>query len=167
MKTEKLLNVSLILGIVSIMVAMLSFGTLVSAQDTEEVTEVQTTQAETTEEPAETEESSTEEVSAENYNYVAQPGDSYTKMARKAVQTYGIQTGTNLSGAQIVFVETNLTKLAESPVLALGDAVTIQQSVVSEWVEKAGQLTEAQTAEWQVYADKVDFNTNAVGEVQA
>jgi hypothetical protein len=164
MKTVKLINVSLVLGIVAILIAMASFTSLASAQDAEEAAQPETTQAETTEESESTE--ATEEVSSEKFTYVAQNGDSYTKMARKAVQTYGIQTSTNLSGAQIVFVETNLTLAAGSPVLTLGQEVSIDSSLVSEWVTKAGELNETQTAAWQVYADGVDFNTDAVGEAR-
>lgn len=165
MKTAKLLNVSSILAILAIMIVMLGFTSLANAQETEEATEVQTTQAETTDESENTE--SSEEVSSEKFTYTAQSGDSYTKMARKAVQTYGIQTGTNLSGAQIVFIETNLTQLAGSPELTLGQEVSIDSNTVSEWVTKAGELSESQIAAWQVYADTVDFNTDTVGESQS
>jgi len=106
------------------------------------------------------------EKEVESFNYVAQPGDSYSLMARKAVQTYGIETSTNLSGAQIIFVETNLTKAAKSPSLKVGEKVSISRQMVSEWSEKAKSLTEAQQKAWQVYANHVNFNTNAVGEAR-
>jgi hypothetical protein len=44
------------------------------------------------------------------YSYVAQSGDSYSLMARKAVQTYGLTSQTNLSQAQIIFAETSRTQ---------------------------------------------------------
>ena len=100
------------------------------------------------------------------YSFVAQSGDSYTEIARKSVQIYGFENSVSLSGAQIVFIETNLTLAASSPELNLGEAVTIEKSAIAEWVEKANQLTDAQKAAWQMYADRVDFNTDNVGEAR-
>ncbi len=51
-----------------------------------------------TEEQAPAEENNDQEEAAPtSYTYTAQPGDSYTKMARKAVQTYGWEKQVNLS----------------------------------------------------------------------
>lgn len=104
--------------------------------------------------------------SAEASTFVAQKGDSYTKMARKAVQIFGIDNKVDLSGAQIVFVETNITQVAGSLELNLGESVSISKATIGEWVEKAKQLTDGQKALWQVYANRVDFNTNNVGEAR-
>lgn len=98
------------------------------------------------------------------YDYTAQPGDSYTLMARKAIQTYGITSKTNLNQAQIIYAETLLTQEAESPLLDLGQKVTIKESTVKSWTDKAGQLSDAQKAAWGAYAEGVDFNTNHVGQ---
>ena len=100
----------------------------------------------------------------EAYSYVAQTGDSYSELARKAVQTYGIVNKVTLSGAQIVFAETNLTKEAGSPVLNLNQEVTISIATVKSWVEKAQKLTDVQKTNWNYYVQFVDFNTNSVGE---
>jgi len=110
------------------------------------------------------EEAQPTEQATETYNFVAQPGDSYSLMARKATQIYGIESQTNLSEAQIIFVETNLTQAAGSIMLDLEQAVTIEKSTVGDWAEKAKGLSESEIAAWQVYADMADFNTNAVGE---
>lgn len=117
----------------------------------------------------ESEETSAEETEAEEvltYNYVAQPGDSYTKMARKAVQTFGITDEVNLTGAQIVYAETQLTQLAGSPLLDIDQDVELVKADVSEWVDKALELTEEEEAAWNTYVPSVDFNTDAVGEPQ-
>ena len=98
------------------------------------------------------------------YSYSAQSGDSYTKMARKAVQTYGLKKKVNLSPAGIIFAETNLTQAAGSPELNLGQKVEIKESVIHEWVDKAGKLTDSKEAAWNFYVQFVDFNTNNVGE---
>lgn len=101
------------------------------------------------------------------YEYTAQPGDSYTKMARKAVQTYGLVKQVNLSQAAIIYAESTLTKAAGSPALSLGDAVSMKESDVAAVVEQAKNLTESQTAAWAVYVPYVNFNTDNVGEVRS
>lgn len=100
------------------------------------------------------------------YSYEAQSGDSYTKIARKAVQTYGIINSVNLTEAGIVFAETNLTLAAGSPELEVGQKVEISEAILSEWVKKAQELTDTQQARWAVYARNVDFNTDAVGQTR-
>lgn len=112
-------------------------------------------------------EQKTEERSAQagiTYSYTAQPSDSYSKVARKAVQTYGLKEKINLSQAGIIYAETNLALAAGSPALNVGQKVEIKESAIHEWVDKASKLTEAQTAAWNYYVQFVDFNTNNVGE---
>lgn len=101
------------------------------------------------------------------YVYTAQPGDSYTLMARKAVQTYGILNNVNLTQAQIIAAETNLTQAAGFPLLNEGQRVEFTAANVRSAVESAQKLTAEQQAEWQVYVPHVDFNTNAVGEARS
>lgn len=121
-------------------------------------------QQNTEEGSAEAQQEENDESTEDVYTYVAQSGDSYTLMARKAVQTYGLNNEVNLSEAQIIFAETNLTQAADSPRLNVGQEVQIKQSLVKEWVEKAQQLSEEQQADWAAYTAGVDFNTNSVGE---
>lgn len=123
---------------------------VVAAQDQEE-------QAEQTEDQA-------EETSANVYSYTAQPGDSYTKIARKAVQTFGIIKEVNLSQAQIIAAETYLTLGSGSPLLNAGDKVEVKEADVDAAVKKAQALTEAQQALWQRYVAGVNFNTDKVGQ---
>lgn len=98
------------------------------------------------------------------YSYTAQEGDTYSQIARKAVQTYGIRENVKLTPAEIIFAETNLTQQAGSPVLEVGQKVTLEKSSIKEWVQKAEKLTDEEQAAWQVYVPYVDFNTNAVGQ---
>jgi hypothetical protein len=98
------------------------------------------------------------------YSYEAQAGDSYTKMARKAVQTYGLKEEINLSPASIIFAETNMTRAADSPELNLGQNIEIEESAIHEWVDKARELSDAAEAAWNEYVRFVDFNTDNVGE---
>jgi LysM repeat protein len=101
---------------------------------------------------------------ADHYSYTAQPGDSYSKIARKAVQTYGIKTNTKLSLPQILFAENGLTNDAGWIELNLGQTVSVKKSAVGAWIEKAKKLSTADKAAWATYVPFVDFNTNNVGE---
>lgn len=101
---------------------------------------------------------------AEDYRYTAQAGDSYTLMARKALQTYGINNNVDLSLAEIVMAETNMTIQAGQPLLTVGQQVTVPASLVNKWVQQAQAMNAAQEAAWQHYVPGVNFNTNKVGE---
>jgi hypothetical protein len=98
------------------------------------------------------------------YRYAAQPGDSYTLMARKAVQTYGKKYEVNLSLAGILYAETNMTKEAGSPELGSGQQVEVAESTVKQWVENAQQLSDEAEAAWNYYVQFANFNTDNVGE---
>lgn len=100
------------------------------------------------------------------YTYVAQSGDSYTKLARKAIQTYGITNKISLSQSRIVFAETNLTQEAKSPELVKGQKVTISEATVKNWVEKAKKLSNQDAAKWDKYTAGVNFDTRTVGEAR-
>ncbi len=100
----------------------------------------------------------------ENYEYTAQPGDSYIQMARKAVQTYGIETDSQIGAAGVLFAETNLASAAGWPILNEGQTVQISKESVKEWFDRAGELTDSEKAAWNYYVPYVDFNTNRVGE---
>jgi len=113
-----------------------------------------------------TAEEATQEETSTVYKYVAQPGDSYALMARKATQTYGHKFEKNLSEAAILYVETNLTKHAGSPLLEVGQQVEVDENLVGQWVEKAEKLNDQQLAAWNYYAQFADFNTDDVGEAR-
>lgn len=98
------------------------------------------------------------------YDYTAQPGDSYSLIARKAVQTYGLVSKTSLSSAQIIYAETNLTLEAGSPQLNEGQKVSLKESSIKSWVEKSQKLSDSTKKAWDVYAQGADFNTDNVGE---
>lgn len=103
---------------------------------------------------------------ATTYSYTAQVGDSYTVLARKAVQTYGLENKVNLSGAQIIFAETSLTLEAKSPVLNQGQKVELHKDTVKSWIEKAQKLTAAQQKAWNYYVQFVNFDTRSNGEAK-
>lgn len=101
------------------------------------------------------------------YKYIAQTNDSYSLMARKAIQTYGINKKINLNKAQIIYAETMLTQASDSPILRVGQSVTIKQSAVKNWTEKAQKLSKNDINAWNAYTVGVNFNTDAVGEARA
>lgn len=100
------------------------------------------------------------------YSYMAQANDSYSVIARKAIQTYGIKNKVKLSKAKILAAETWLTQDAKSPILNLGEKVQIDETKVKEAVDKSTKLSAAAESAWNVYAVGVDFNTNAVGQAK-
>jgi hypothetical protein len=100
------------------------------------------------------------------YKYVVQPGDSYSLMARKAVQTYGLKNKVTLSRAKIIAAETHLTQDAGSPYLDIGEAIQVKETTVKSWVDKVQKLSPTEEAAWAVYAAGANFNTNAVGQAK-
>ncbi len=119
-------------------------------------------------EAKETEESETATTDNDGpYSYVAQAGDSYTKMARKAVQTYGIVNKVTLTEAQIIYAETVLTQAAQAKTLEVGESVKISEETLRSTVDRAMNLDETAEANWATYVQFVDFNTDKVGESQS
>lgn len=97
------------------------------------------------------------------YNYTAQAGDTYSVLARKAVQTYGINEKVQLTPAQIVAAETQLAVNAGSIELNEGQTVALDKSAVKAAVDAAKKLGSDELAAWEAYVPYVDFNTNAAG----
>lgn len=98
------------------------------------------------------------------YHYVAQPGDSYSQMVRKAVQTYGIINKKELGEARIVAIETWAAAQAGWPLLSIGQSVTFKEEVIKDWIVKAEALTDEELAGWTQYTANVYFDTRHVGE---
>lgn len=65
------------------------------------------------------------------YSYTATAGDSYTAFARDAVQQYITQQNTPISASQALNAEVALANAAGSPLLEVGDVVTIAQADVA------------------------------------
>lgn len=98
------------------------------------------------------------------YNYIAQSGDSYSKISRKAIQTYAIKNKINLSNAKVIAAETWMTQAAGSPLLNQGEKTQVKESAVKSFVDLAKKLDAATEARWNVFTKHVNFNTNAVGQ---
>jgi hypothetical protein len=141
---------TVVVTLLSLFVALLVSGGQASAQDAKSTEQTKETKTTTAAKPA-------------TYDFVAKSGDSYTVMARKSVQTQANKDKVKLSNEQIVFAETNLTILAGSPELSVGQSVKIDRATVKAWVDKATKLTDAQKAAWTPYTINVNFDTSKVG----
>jgi|GEM_PF-6404831 len=102
--------------------------------------------------------------SNKSYQYIAQPGDSYSVLARKAVQTFGIIEGVKLSGAEIIAAETKLTQDAGAMMLNENQSIDFDQSKVKSAIEWAQDLSESDKAAWATYVPFVEFDTRKNGE---
>jgi len=85
---------------------------------------------------------------AENYSAVASPGDSYTSHARAAVAKYLQNNKQTLSAEQTVAAESYIVTAAGSPLLEVGQTVTIDAATVSTAVTKASALSASEQAAW-------------------
>ena len=113
--------------------------------------------------PATTTTKTTTTTAKDPYAYTARSGDSYSVLARKAVQTYGIREKVNLTQAQIIAAETFLTSEAGFPALNLSQSVTLDKTVVKAAIVKAQALSATSLALWQTYVKYVDFDTRDNG----
>lgn len=86
-----------------------------------------------------------------SYRYVAGNGDSYTVLARRAVE----KASPGMSIAQRVAAETKLAQEASAQYLDVGQEVTIKKSAVEAAVSWAKSLSAEQKSAWQYYADQV------------
>lgn len=109
-------------------------------------------------------EQKSDQKSAATYRYTAQPGDTYTQLVRKAVQTYGINEKKDIGKARIIAIETRAASEAQWPVLSIGQKVSFTQAEVKSWVDNAMKLSEADVAAWRTYVPYIDFDTRSIGE---
>lgn len=148
-KTTIMLPFAVVLGIIAAIVLAVAVQAPAYAHDGEDHGDKKVTKKEAT------------------YVYTAQQGDSYSKLARKAIQTYGLKNKVDLSQSKIIYAETKLTQQAGSPSVNAGEKVDIKESTVKSWVDKAKDLSKEQAAKWDAYTQNVNFNTNKVGEARS
>lgn len=97
------------------------------------------------------------------YEFIAQPGNSMSVMARRAVQLYDQKTeAVNLPEPCIVMAETNIVQNLGPRWLAVEENFKIDESLVADFAQKANNLTEEQRAAWKVYSDNAEFNLTDV-----
>lgn len=98
------------------------------------------------------------------YSYVANAGDSYTQLVRKAVQTYGIIHEVDLGEGRIVAIETIASERSGWPMLNEGQTVGFSENLVKSWIDEAMKLGDSDVAAWATYAPYIDFDTRHIGE---
>lgn len=104
------------------------------------------------------------EKSTNAYSYTAQPGDTYTQLVRKAVQTYGIVNKKDIGQARIIAIETKAAEESGWQEVAVGQKVSFTEAQVKAWVDAAMKLSDADVAAWQTYVPYVDFDTRSIGQ---
>ncbi len=98
-----------------------------------------------------------------SYEFVAQPGNSMSVMARRAVQLYDEQSADiSLPEPCIIAAETKIVQASNPRHLAIGENVRFDGSVVAEQARIAATLTEDQKAAWSVYSNNANFDTSNV-----
>lgn len=95
--------------------------------------------------------------STADYTYTAAAGDTYSWLARKAISSYMSSASIDLSGAQRLAAEAHLAEKAGSPLLEIGQTVTLSASDVKTAVAAAHKLTISQQGPWQVYVSSADL----------
>lgn len=104
-----------------------------------------------------------ETAAASYYTYTARMGDSFTVLARKAVQKYSADVRAGLSQAQIIAAESQLTRMALWPELEIGEKVMLKNTDVKSVVDSVKKLSGADLAAWATYVPFVDFDTSKNG----
>lgn len=86
-----------------------------------------------------------------DYTAQAEKGDSYTIIARRAIQQVVEQRQTQLSDAQKLAAETFLASNAGFPLLEVGQTVTILTTDIVSAIERASALSQDQQNVWLAY----------------
>lgn len=80
------------------------------------------------------------------FTFVAQPGDSYTLLARQAIASYLDQNQISATDQQKLIAEINLTNSAGAPYLEIGDQISIQSSDIAKQFPSATATVTAPTS---------------------
>lgn len=80
------------------------------------------------------------------FTFVAQPGDSYTLLARQAIASYLDQNQISATNQQKLIAEINLTNSAGAPYLEIGDQISIQSSDIAKQFPSATATVTAPTS---------------------
>lgn len=139
-----------------------------SKEDSKSAEKSKETKTETSPAPQQKETSETEvpqapkqNTDAEKFVYTAEPGDSYIALARDAVEKYVTESKLSITDAQKLQVESDLAVSAGSPLLDIGQVITIEKSVVAATV-KAVVPPEAKADQVKPVTPKDSKETNAL-----
>ena len=155
----------IVLGVIVLVLGIIAFNSNSDSGKTEDQKKsaAQTSEQQKKAEQTKKDEAQKAQSKAANYTYNARMGDSYTVLARKAIQAYANETKTKLSQAQIIAAETQLTITAGAPLLEIQQKVTMAKNTISLAVSAAQKLTADEQAAWQAYVPYVDFDTSKNG----
>lgn len=157
---------AIVAGAAAVVIAgalIVNYNTSKSNEQKDEAQQTSQEEKKAEEEKKKAEEEKAKAAAAGNFGYTAREGDSYSVLARKAVQAYANDTKTTLSQAQIVAAETQLTVNAGSPLLEVGQKVDLVKNTVKSAVDAAAKLTAEQQSAWQAYVPYVNFDTSQNG----
>lgn len=119
-----------------------------------------------TEEPAPegTESAQSDGFVPETYEYTVETGNNVTLLVRRALQLFDqAKTDIALSQAQALYCETNIVQaMGAKDLIYPGEKITVDSKSVEQFANSSQQLTAAQVAAWQVYADQADFELDNI-----
>lgn len=100
------------------------------------------------------------------YEFVTPNGCSLSLLTRRALQIYDQQKDDiSLNPAAAMYAETNIVQRLGSRLLEVNERVSIERSILEEYVNRSKELSTAQLAAWQDYADQADFNLSYINTV--
>jgi len=87
---------------------------------------------------------------------IAEKGDSVTTLARKAIKDYLAETDDlDLTTEHKLFIEDYIQNRISDKDLQVGESVSISRNLISEAVEKSGELSSAELEELENYSELV------------
>jgi hypothetical protein len=89
----------------------------------------------------------------ERLSYTAVSGDSYTRLARKAI----LKVDPTLSAAKVVAIESWMSNDAGNPDLNIGQVIEFNTTKIKSKIEMANKLSDLELANWQVYANNINL----------
>jgi len=97
------------------------------------------------------------------FEYVAVECDTLTHLVRRSVILFDeANDDISLSQEAIIYAETNIVRTIGPRLLAVGENVSIDSSLVEMYAESGGDLTEAQVAAWKPFTANVNFDTERI-----
>ena len=87
---------------------------------------------------------------------IAEKRDSVTTLVRKAIKDYTAEVdGLNLSREHKLFMEDYIQKRISDKELQVGEKLSVSKNLITEAVEKSGELSSAELEELQYYSEMV------------
>jgi hypothetical protein len=97
------------------------------------------------------------------YRFTVTEGQNVTQLVRKSILLYDKQRADiSLSESQIIYIETYTVEALGSKQVDIGEKVTIETKLLDVYLARVQQLTPAEVATWQPYADGADFTLAGV-----